>query len=124
MLYEELATSHRATQLWVQQASIGWTVHHPNIVAECGLTLELEREKKMAWIVMELMQGSMAGVIDEAQRKVVQPLTFKEKVDLAYDSVCGLNYLHTQVSRFTTAGQTAAGCRTDCLTSNIFRGLQ
>ena len=51
-----------------QEASIGWKIHHPNIIDVCGVTLELEEKK--AWIVMELHNGSMSAVIDACQGDV------------------------------------------------------
>ena len=100
MLYEVLAASQHNIDLLLREVSISWKIHHPNIAAVWGLTLELEEEKKKAWIVMELLQGSMAGVIDESRRRGVKHLTLREKADMAHDSVCGLNYLHSLVRYF------------------------
>lgn len=97
MLFEELAAYQRYINILQQEVCISWKIHHPNIAAVCGVTLEMEGEKKMAWIVMELLQGSMAGVIDETQREEVKSLTLREKVDMAHDFLCGLKYLHTLV---------------------------
>ena len=93
MLYDFLASSPHNIDLLQQEVTIAWKIHHPNVAAVCGVTLELEDEEKKAWIVMELLQGSMAGVIDESRRRGVQALTLREKVDMAHDSLCGLNYL-------------------------------
>lgn len=98
MMYEDLARSQRHIDLLRQEATILWKLHHPNIAAVCGVTLETEDEKKKAWIVMELLQGSLSAVIDEARRPNVRSLTLREKVDVTHNSLCGLNYLHTLVS--------------------------
>lgn len=105
MLYEVLAGSPHHIDLLLQEVCISWKVHHPNVAAVCGITLELDDEKKKAWIVMELLQGSLSGVIADSRRRGVQPLTLREKVDMARDSLCGLNYLHTLVSSFETNQQ-------------------
>jgi hypothetical protein len=93
MLYEVLASSPHNIDLLKQEVSVTWKLHHPNVAGVCGITLELDDKTKNAWIVMELLQGSMAGVIDESRREGVKPLSLREKVDMAYDSLCGLNYL-------------------------------
>lgn len=103
MMPIELAGSLRFI---VQEASVAWMIHHPNVATVYGLTLELEDEKNKAWIVMELLQGSMDELFDASRLRGVEPLTFKEKVDLAHDSVCGLEHMHTRVSRFTAGEHT------------------
>lgn len=101
MLYEELASCQRNIELLQQEVSIAWKLHHPNIAAVCGVTLELEDEEKKAWIVMDLLQASLSMVIEQSRQRGVQQLTLREKVDVAQDSLCGLTYLHTLVSCFT-----------------------
>ncbi|XP_062523651.1 probable serine/threonine-protein kinase DDB_G0281745 isoform X2 [Corticium candelabrum] len=91
LLYDHLAAVQRNIQLVQQEASVAWKIHHPNIAAVCGVTLELEENK--AWIIMELHSGSMSGVIDACQGDVA-PLTLREKVDMTHDSLCGLDYIH------------------------------
>lgn len=121
MLYEVLAGAQRSIDLLLQEVGIAWRVHHPNIAAVCGVTLEIDDEKKTARIVMELLQGSMANVINESQRPRVQQLTLREKVDLARDSLCGLDHLHTLVSwlqvcvRSHCSSFLRKGRLTDCL---------
>ncbi|XP_062523494.1 uncharacterized protein LOC134198174 isoform X3 [Corticium candelabrum] len=92
LLYDHLTAVQRNIQLVQQEASVAWKMHHPNIAAVCGVTLELEEKK--AWIIMELHSGSMSGVIDACQGDVA-PLTLREKVDMAHDSLCGLDYIHS-----------------------------
>ncbi|XP_062499267.1 probable serine/threonine-protein kinase DDB_G0281745 [Corticium candelabrum] len=92
LLYDHLAAVQRNIHLVEQEASVAWKIHHPNIAAVCGVTLELEEKK--AWIIMELHSGSMSGVIDACQGDVA-PLTLREKVDMAHDSLCGLDYIHS-----------------------------
>ncbi|XP_062523531.1 probable serine/threonine-protein kinase DDB_G0281745 [Corticium candelabrum] len=92
LLYDHLAAVQRNIHLVQQEASVAWKIHHPNIAAVCGVTLELEEKK--AWIVMELHSGSMSGVIDACQGDVA-PLTLREKVDMTHDSLCGLEYIHS-----------------------------
>ena len=94
LLYDHLAAVQRNIQLVQQEASVAWKIHHPNIAAVCGVTLELEENK--AWIIMELHSGSMSGVIDACQGDVA-PLTLREKVDMTHDSLCGLDYIHNMV---------------------------
>ena len=91
LLYDHLAAVQRNIHLVQREASVSWKIHHPNIVAVCGVTLELE-----AWIIMELHSGSMSGVIDACQGDVA-PLTLREKVDMTHDSLCGLDYIHSRV---------------------------
>ena len=79
LLYDHLAAVQRNIYLVQQEASVAWKIHHPNIAAVCGVTLELEEKK--AWIIMELHSGSMSGVIDACQGDVA-PLTLREKVDM------------------------------------------
>ena len=98
VLYEELAAYQRNIDLLLQEVNIAWKIHHPNVAAVCGVTLELTDEKKTAWIIMELLQGSMCGVIDASRRQDVGALTLRERVDMAHDSLCGLHYLHSLVS--------------------------
>ena len=93
-MYDHLAAVQRNIHLVEQEASVAWKIHHPNIAAVCGVTLELEEKK--AWIIMELHSGSMSGVIDACQGDVA-PLTLREKVDMAHDSLCGLDYIHSMV---------------------------
>ena len=102
MLYEILTTSPHNIDLLMQEVTVAWKVHHPNVVSVCGVTLELKNEKpetdnNKAWIVMELLQASMAGVIGESRRDKLQALTLREKVDMTHDSLSGLNYLHSLV---------------------------
>jgi serine/threonine protein kinase len=98
MLYDVLADSQHNIDLLMQEVSIAWKIHHPNIASVCGVTIELKERRKTAWIIMELLQGSMAGLIDESRREGVRQLTLREKVDMAHDSLCGLNHLHCLVS--------------------------
>ncbi|XP_062523739.1 probable serine/threonine-protein kinase DDB_G0281745 [Corticium candelabrum] len=92
LLYDHLAAVQRNIHLVQQEASVAWKIHHPNIAAVCGVTLELEEKK--AWIIMELHSGSMSGVIDACQGDVA-PLTLLEKVDMTHNSLCGLDYIHS-----------------------------
>ena len=96
VLYEALAAYQRNIDLLLQEVNIAWKVHHPNVAAVCGFTLERKEEKTTAWIIMELLQGSMGSVIDASQG--VGGLTLREQVDMAHDSLCGLDYLHSLVS--------------------------
>ncbi|XP_062507115.1 ankyrin repeat domain-containing protein 17-like isoform X2 [Corticium candelabrum] len=91
-LYDDLADVERYIQLVKQEASVAWKIHHPNVAAVCGVTLE--KEVKKAWIIMELHSGSISSVIDACQRGAV-PLTVREKVDMAHDSLCGLDHIHS-----------------------------
>ena len=93
-MYDHLAAVQRNIHLVQQEASVAWKIHHPNIAAVCGVTLELEEKK--AWIIMELHSGSMSGVIDACQGDVAR-LTLLEKVDMTHDSLCGLDYIHSRV---------------------------
>ncbi|XP_062523481.1 probable serine/threonine-protein kinase DDB_G0281745 [Corticium candelabrum] len=93
LLYDHLAAVQRNIHLVQQEASVAWKIHHPNIAAVCGVTLELEEKK--AWIIMELHSGSMSGVIDACQGDVAR-LTLLEKVDMTHDSLCGLDYIHSR----------------------------
>ena len=79
LLHERLAAVQRNIYLVQQEASVAWKIHHPNIAAVCGVTLELEEKK--AWIIMELHSGSVSAVIDACQGDVA-PLTLREKVDI------------------------------------------
>ena len=98
MLYEVLATVQRNIELLLQEVSVAWKIHHPNVAGVCGVTLETEGTKRRAWIVMELLQGSLGGVIDASRVEGVGALTLRERLDMAHDSLCGLNYLHSLVS--------------------------
>ena len=102
MMYEELTTSQHNIDIFLQEITIAWRVHHPNIVSVCGVTLEPDSKTKQskAWIVMELLQGSIAGVINDSRRRGVGPLSLREKVDVAHDCLCGLNYLHSLVCEY------------------------
>ncbi|XP_062503379.1 uncharacterized protein LOC134180277 isoform X2 [Corticium candelabrum] len=96
MLYDTLLSNHsNVVELLQQEVSVAWKIHHPNIVLVCGMALELEEQKKTAWIVMELLQGSVAGVIEAAKKEDVLSLTLREKLDVTHDALCGLNYLHS-----------------------------
>ena len=90
-----MAAAPRYVHLLQQEVFVAWRLHHPNIAAVCGVTLELEEKK--AWIVMELQSGSMSGVIDACHGDV-SSLTLREKVDMAHDTLCGLDYIHSMVS--------------------------
>lgn len=59
--------------------------------------MEIEEKKKTAWIIMEVLMGSLSGVIDDSRRSGVQPLTLREKADVAHDCLCGVNHLHSLV---------------------------
>ena len=98
MLYEVLATVQRNIELLLQEVSVAWKIHHPNVAGVCGVTLETEGTKRSAWIVMELLQGSLGGVIDASRVEGVGALTLREQLDMAHDSLCGLDYLHSLVS--------------------------
>ncbi|XP_062523849.1 probable serine/threonine-protein kinase DDB_G0281745 [Corticium candelabrum] len=95
-LYDDLAAAPRYVHLLQQEVFVAWRLHHPNIAAVCGVTLELEEKK--AWIVMELQSGSMSGVIDACHGDV-SSLTLREKVDMAHDTLCGLDYIHSMQPR-------------------------
>ena len=97
ILYEALAAYQRNIDLLLQEVNIAWKIHHPNVAAVCGVTLEQKEEKKTAWIIMELLQGSMCGVIDASRGQEGGGLTLREQVDMAHDSLCGLDYLHSLV---------------------------
>ena len=64
-------------------------------------TRENERKQLHAWIIMELLQGSMSEVIEASQQEEVGSLTLREQVDMACDSLHGLNYLHSLVSHWS-----------------------
>ena len=98
MLYESLAEHQRNLELLLQEASVAWQMHHPNVAAVLGVTLEESDKKVTAWIIMELLQGSMSSVIEASQRQKAGTLTLRERVDMARDSLCGLDYLHCLVS--------------------------
>ena len=100
-LYDDLADVERYIQLVQQEASVAWKIHHPNIAAVCGVTLE--KEVKKAWIIMELHSGSVSSVIDACQRDAA-PLTVREKVDMAHDSLCGLDHIHSMVRKVNEIG--------------------
>ncbi|XP_062506344.1 probable serine/threonine-protein kinase DDB_G0281745 [Corticium candelabrum] len=91
-LYDDLADVERYVQLVQQEASVAWKIHHPNIAAVCGVTVE--KEVKKAWVIMEVQSGSVSSVIDACQRDAA-PLTLREKVDMAHDSLCGLDHIHS-----------------------------
>ncbi|XP_062506307.1 ankyrin repeat and KH domain-containing protein 1-like [Corticium candelabrum] len=91
-LYDDLADVERYVQPVQQEASVAWKIHHPNIAAVCGVTLE--KEVKKAWVIMELQSGSVSSVMDACQRDAA-PLTVREKVDMAHDSLCGLDHIHS-----------------------------
>ena len=93
-LYDEFSGYERYIQLVQQEASVAWKIRHPNVAAVCGVTLELEEKK--AWIIMELQSGSISSVIDACQQDAA-PLTVREKVDMAHDSLCGLDHIHSMV---------------------------
>lgn len=76
---------------------MSWSLHHPNIVPICGVTLEIEERPPKAWISMELMQGSMSDIV-VASRKSGAALTLRECTDLSHDCLTALNYLHCLVS--------------------------
>jgi hypothetical protein len=99
MLYDVLAASPYNVDRLQQEVASTWKVHHPNIASVYGVTLEIEgkKEDRKAWIIMELLQGSLSGVIKESKRREGKPLTLREKVDVAHDCLCGLNYLHSMV---------------------------
>ena len=89
-----MAAAPRNVHLLQQEVCVAWRLHHPNIAAVCGVTLELEQKK--AWIIMELQSGSMSGVIDACHGDVA-PLTLRETVDMTHDTLCGLDYIHSMV---------------------------
>ncbi|XP_062523919.1 probable serine/threonine-protein kinase DDB_G0281745 [Corticium candelabrum] len=95
-LYDHLAAAPRNVHLLQQEVFVAWRLHHPNIAAVCGVTLELEEKK--AWIIMELQSGSMSGVIDACHGDVA-PLTLRETVDMTHDTLCGLDYIHSMQPR-------------------------
>ena len=45
---------------------------------------------------MKLQSSSVSSVIDACQRDGA-PLTLREKVDMAQDSLCGLDHIHSMV---------------------------
>ena len=53
-------------------------------------------EVKKAWVIMELHSGSVSSVIDVCQQDAA-PLTVREKVDMAHDSLYGLDHIHSMV---------------------------
>ena len=108
ILYKELAAYQRNIDLFLQEVNIAWKLHHPNVVTVCGVTLERRNEKTTAWIIMELLQGSMCDVIDASRQQEVGALTLRERVDMAHDSLCGLHYLHALVSESLLS--LACGC--------------
>ena len=97
-MYKDLISSPFYIRLLQQEVSVAWKIHHPNIATVCGVTLELDEEEKKAWIIMELMSGSMSCVIYACKGEVL-PLTLREMVDMAHDSLCGLDYLHSMVRK-------------------------
>lgn len=97
-LHDLLADSKRNIDLIKQEVTVAWKIHHPNVVAVCGVVLELEDEKVSVWIVMELLEGSVSDVLDVSQTRSVRSLSLKEMVDMTYDALCGIRYLHSMVS--------------------------
>ena len=93
-LYDHPANVERYVQLVQQEASVAWKLHHPNIAVVCGVTLE--KEVKKAWVITELQSSSVSSVIDACQRDAA-PLTLREKVDMAHDSFCALDHIHSMV---------------------------
>ena len=97
MLHKVFVDIPRYVHLLQQEVSVAWAIHHPNIVAIWGVTLQLEGKKKEAWVIMELLQGSMSAVMN-ACKDDIRPLTLREKVDMAIDACRGLDYIHSLVS--------------------------
>ncbi|KAJ3088988.1 Serine/threonine-protein kinase 4 [Quaeritorhiza haematococci] len=64
---------------------------HPNVTRFMGCFLKgLD-----LWICMELCDG---GALDSVYRNLKKPLTEDQIASIIYESVCGLDYLHTQVA--------------------------
>ena len=97
MLGELKEGSRRDGNLDMSQTAFAWKVRHPNIVAMYGVWLQLKGDVEMEWAVMELLQGSLADMIYMPENHGIFSLTLREKVDMAHDSLSGLNYLHCLV---------------------------
>jgi predicted Ser/Thr protein kinase len=90
ILHEDLAKEQYQRRLFEQEAAIYSRLHHPNITAICGVIQERDAPFSL---VMELLQASMAEVI-EAALFSGRYLTLREKTDVSHDCLSGLMYIH------------------------------
>ncbi|XP_062510953.1 probable serine/threonine-protein kinase DDB_G0281745 [Corticium candelabrum] len=97
-VHDVLCVNQRCRDLFLQEVSVALKIRHPNIVFVYGYCLETECEKPIAWIIMELLQCSLDAMHNYSQ------LTLREKVDIASDVLCGLNYLHSPMANFILHG--------------------
>ncbi|XP_062510989.1 uncharacterized protein LOC134186915 isoform X2 [Corticium candelabrum] len=81
----------RQVDFFLQEVSVAWKIHHPNIVPVYGFCLETNGKTTLAWLVMELLQCSLGDVL----KINYSQLTLREKVDIGRDCLCALNYLHS-----------------------------
>jgi hypothetical protein len=86
-LHKELAKEQYQRRLFEQEVVIYSRLHHPNIVAICGVI------RDPFSLIMELLQASLADVISTAH-KSGRYLTLREQIDVSHNCLSGLTYLH------------------------------
>ena len=91
VFYEALVTDRYNRNILEEETAICSRLRHPCIAAVCGVT---RKNGSSVSLVMELLQGSLADVIQAAEY-LKQHLTLREQVDMSRDCLCGLMYLHT-----------------------------
>ncbi|XP_065845693.1 uncharacterized protein [Oscarella lobularis] len=86
----DLITSQRNIELFEQEFLVCSRLHHPNIMTVCGAVMA---EGVPLQLVMELLEGSVSEVLDEAQASESN-LNVCEQLSIAMDMTSGISYLH------------------------------
>lgn len=90
LFYEVLVADRYNRRILEQEIAICSRLRHPCIAGICGVT---RKDGAPVSLVMELLQGSLADVIQAAERSK-RYLTLREQIDMSRDCLSGLMYLH------------------------------
>ena len=86
----EFIDAERNLLLFRQEMEISSWVHHPNILAICGVTFRNDEPMR---IITNLLEASLYEVIEKTSR-LNSRLSLREQVDLAIGMASGITYLH------------------------------
>ncbi|KAF3784043.1 putative LRR receptor-like serine/threonine-protein kinase, partial [Nymphaea thermarum] len=81
----------RGSKEFVAEVKLLMTVHHKNLVSFVGFC---EEDKKLVVLYQYMQNGSLRDLLS-GKKTIIEPLTWKRRLQIALDVATGLDYLHS-----------------------------